>query len=497
MAQTQVEEAPATGKRLRKAKVKAAKQESGPVLKPGEINPGRKDPLPKVLGFFDRLAATPLADWGTRAKVTIYRLYPVTDATVGSQKKYIKVYTQPPVNEERIKQDCGSGRYRLYLSFKAPAQNEKEVDSIEIDILDMNFPPKVPKGAWLDDPRNAEWAWAKEAYDKQNTPQQNTGHSSDNVLDTIDKVLDVAERFKPEAPTPKSATEELQTLVAVAEKLRPPETVPQFMQAQFTSLQQQISAQQERADKLMDKLMDARTAKPADNNGLSVVKELITGFKDLLPVAKDVFPGLGEAGTARMAGWQEFATAVAPYARDILSPFAGVLAQMMLVRMQQPQQPQQHQPNPQPHHQPAAGLPAAPGSAPPTMMPFLQMIAMPMLNFARSMTPGPDSFEPAEAGENFAAWVSEGFSANPNYPQALLAAQAMGPAGIISAFRSIPIWNDKGPNGQLASLAELEQKLLPFMDAFLKYNPEQEADDEEQEESQAPVVMTYSEGVGE
>lgn len=71
----------------------------------------------------------------------------------------------------------------------------------------------------------------------------------------------------------------------------------------------------------------------------------------------------------------------------------------------------------------------------------------------------------------------------------------MGPIGIIAAFRSTPLWSDKGPQGNLPSLAELKPKLPAFFTAFLNWTPPELDDEtEEQDDTGEPsVVSTYSE----
>lgn len=118
---------------------------------------------PKSLTFFQRVNSIPFEDWGTRAKVKVYRLAPLIDRLRGSENKFIRIYEEA-LTEDRLKVDSGSGRYRLYLTYKGAGQNgEKELDTVEVDILDPKFPPNIPPGEWMDDPRNSAWAWAKPA----------------------------------------------------------------------------------------------------------------------------------------------------------------------------------------------------------------------------------------------------------------------------------------------------------------------------------------------
>lgn len=509
------------GKRGRKAAIKAAQsngaaavaelpeeneeqEEIEPEPPPPPAPPRRtrqKDAPPKFLEFFRKLSTYPLADWGTRVKVKVYRLEPITNQLLATGKKYVAIYMQPPVDEERIKQDAGSGRYRLYLNYKAPAEGEKEIDSVEIDILDMRYPPKVPKGAWLDDPRNQEWAWAREFYDKQGAQPAVPAAQGPTMLETIDTVLDVAERLKPTPAAPaQTAVQELNTLVAVAEKLRPPETVPAFMQTQFTALQAQITAAQERADKLMLLLLEDRRKGSTSSDGVSVIKEVVGGLKELVPTVKEFFPegiGNGGGGGSRLNGWQEFAVALgnSPAVSSIISPLAGALAGVLVGRFtggarpgQPPAPPPAYQP-PAPHQPPSqpAALPGA------ELMPFLAMIAPPMCNYIRTMAiPGN---EPEAMGKDFAGWVFDGYGGDPRYMEAIQAARMMGPAGIITAFQSVPLWKDKGPNGMMVSLEELQAKLPAFFTAFLNYDPnaEDETEEDEEEETGPPEVVTYRE----
>lgn len=509
------------GKRGRKAAIKADGQAEAAavgVLEPedGEPEPPKprkqKTGIPKNITFFERLARIQLADWGTRAKVTVYRLEPITNNLLGSEKKYIKLYTQPPVTEERIKQDCGSGRYRLYLTVKAPAADEKEVDSVEIDILDLAFPPRVPKGAWLDDPRNSQWAWAKESYEKQNGAAPAAASPQDTILDAIE-IVDKLKGNQPDpvkttldtiqgvkallgADKPKDATQELAALVTVAEKLRPPETVPQFVQVQFQALQAEIAVARERGDKLMMLLLDRRKDAP---EGFSAIKELVGGLKELLPTVKDMFPGLSEIGNggggrARYGPWGQLAVDLMPHVSPILAPITQTIAAGIMTKMSQPNPGMGGAPPPASHPQQIAAPQDATQGAPAQMMPFLQMIAVPMVNHIRFMAP-PENGNAQELGKEFAQWIYNGYGADPRYEQAILAARAMGPIGITAAFRPTPLWTDKGPQRNLPSMAELEGRLAEFFTAFLNWTNDEGADEEPEETDPArPVVLTYSEG---
>ena len=120
------------------------------------------------------------------------------------------------------------------------------------------------------------------------------------------------------------------------------------------------------------------------------------------------------------------------------------------------------------------------------MMPFLQSIVFPMRTHIRYIAM--EQADPAEVGAEFANWVYNGFGGDPQYAQAVLISRNMGAIGIIAQLKQhTGIWTDKGEQGTLPSLAELESRLPAFFDAFLKWEPESE-DEPEPEDPIAPGV---------
>lgn len=316
-----------------------AAQQAEPVRKGRP--PGPRDATQStILPFFRRVAAVNREDWGTRFKIKVYRLAPIIDRLRGSENKYITIYEEP-ITEEKVKHDHGSGRYRLYLSCKSPAQKEeKEVDRIEFDILDMNFPPKVPPGEWVEDARNKPWAWAKPAG-----AGEQPRSASDNVLETFrvfNEIQDsVSERTKPqtETGTRPSPTEELSTVVAVAKDLAalqaPREaTVPAFIQEEMKAVRAELAESRKSNSELMMKFFEAKTAPAQERNGLGTIKEILNGVKEFLPTLRDLWPATKEAVEQRaarshMGPWQEFFQPVLPSLVDAIAPIIPAMAQKL------------------------------------------------------------------------------------------------------------------------------------------------------------------------
>jgi hypothetical protein len=487
-----------TGKRGRKAAIKAQKEEQQQ-----EKPKGRKKPDSEGgPTFWQKVAAVAKPDWGPRANIYLYRVEPVIDRRRQGSQTYITKYAEP-ISEDRILADHGSGRYKLMLNFRKPgAEQGDEVDSLYLDLLNLQFPPKIPPGEWVDDPNNKKWAWAKPSYEKN----QGSGNGGSNLVEALDVLNEIQDsttkRVLAQIPQQSSTADEFVKIAKVLDTVRPPQptapapdnTLQVFMQSELASIRAQVDKSREREINLMEKLIAASTKQPEAANGLGMVKELVGGLKELLPSVKDLFPGLAEGGggRSRLGPWQELAVAVAPHASSILSPFAQVLAQGLMMRMANPANGQYVPPNPAP-----AALPAgnAVNAAPATMMPFLQMVAMPMMNYIRPIAP-PHNINPAELGKDFASWVYDGFGADPRYEQAILAARSMGPVGIIAAFRSTPLWLDKGPQQNLPSLQEVEPRLMGFFQAFLDWKSDEDRDsDEEPGETDpgVPEVLNFDE----
>jgi len=436
--------------------------------------PGRPDPLPKIRTFFQTLAAIPTADWGTRAKVRVYRLKPVYDMLTGSTRKYITIYEEPPVNEEVIKRDCGSGRYRLYLNFKSAGERkDKEIDSVEIDILDPRFPPNLPVGPWLDESVNREWRWAKpmlEARDAKakamETPTPQAANASlVEAMEVIDQIQDkAAARERERTPPPDVRTQwdpaaQLQTIAGVAQQMAaalkstPENPMSGFLQDQMTAMRAEIAAARARSDALMDKLLERASAPPPQqNSGMSAIKELVAGVKDLLPSLKDLWPNADEAIAERvtrskMGPWQEFFQPVLPGIVNAIAPILPGIVAGLAGNGRAAGPPAQFTP----------GLPA-PARLNPAMAPPAQPQAqhVPDLDamLLNALTNDRDGGEFADS-----LIMLFGQQGQLMYSQAC----SLGEQGLLTLIQGRPIWQQLGP---------LQAKVPQFVHEFIEYGQE-------------------------
>ena len=437
----------------------------------------RKDPLPRIREFFSGLQDISAADWGARYSVKVYRLAPIYDSTnVGSKKKYIMIYLAAPApDEERIKRDCGSGRYRLYLNGKTSGTHkEAELAAVEIDILDPAFPPNLPVGDWLDEPKNRDWQWAKPLLEARqakalqaNTPPPAAASASlVEAMEVIDQIQDkAAARERERTPPPDVRTQwdpasQLQTIAGVAQQMAaalkstPENPMSGFLQDQMTAMRAEIAAARARSDALMDKLLERASAPPPQqNSGMSAIKDLVTGVKDLLPSLKELWPNADEAIADRvvrskMGPWQEFFAPVLPKLVDALGPILPGIMMSMGNSGNRPAGPPA---------QFAPGLPA-PARPNPNMVPPQpqQQAHAPNLDemLLNALTNDRDGGEFADS-----LIMLFGQQGQLMYRQAA----SLGEQGLLTLIQQRPIWNQLGP---------LQSKVTQFVHEFIEYGQE-------------------------
>jgi hypothetical protein len=411
-----------------------------------------------------------LADWGTRAKIRVYRLEPIIDMRRGSANKYICIYTEP-IDEERIKRDHGSGRYRLYLNYRnAGAQEEHELDSVEFDILDRNFPPIIPDGSWVDDPINKKWAWAKPA--QQGNAAAAVASVSGNMLEAVQVLGDIQDRAEDRARERMDSgrqqtwnpAEQLATVVTAAKDIAgalratPENPIPAFISEQMMAMRTEIAAARQRSDTLMDKLLDmARAPQAQQNSGMSAIKELLTGVKDLLPSLKELWPNADEAIAERvtrskMGAWQEFFAPVLPRLVDALGPILPGI--MMSMGGNRPT-------GPQVQFAPGLPAPARPNPGPGMTQPQPQPQPQHAPNLDEMLL---NALTNNMSGSDFADSLIRIFG-KPGETMYERATSA-GEQALMMFIQSRPVWNELGP---------LQAKVPQFVHEFIEYGQEEPA----------------------
>jgi hypothetical protein len=434
---------------------------------------------PKVMTFFERMESIAPEDWGTRAKVRLYRLAPIIDRLRGSEVKFIMAY-QELVTEEKIKQEWGSGRYRLYLNFKMPqGAKEKELDQVDIDILDMKYPPVVPPGEWMDDPRNKMWAWGRRDAPPLPGQQPQQPASAMDPMGALNTFMDIQdrieERIKPTQPAPAAVPAPVDPY-AVAERIlnmRSENPMVAIMQEERRQAAAALEAERDRnfkaqeaakdrEAKLQEKVLELTAAKntappAAPQKGLLEQLMEFSSIPEKLDPIKRLFgwgsngDGIGRPSklTAMELGQNIAMKIIESPIADGLGAWLGSLA----TRGAAPAAP----------FIPQGANPAQP-QQPDTLSNFIAHTVNPALERMYL-----DGFP----GGDFAAWMYEG------YPDRLQELQRFshplmpgisGARVIVAAYKQSPLWPILGRKGEPA--------FVQFVNEFCAWKPEESADHE-------------------
>ena len=465
---------------------------------PAEVKPDQRklpDPPRTQATFFDRVRNIALADWGARAKIRVYRLQPIIDRLRGSEVKFICVYEEP-MDENKLKMDHGSGRYRLYLSMKtAGDKHEKEIDVLETEIYDPSFPPKVAPGEWVDDARNKKWAWARPAglaplaANGQPAPAAAPSEPSASVFTEAMKTYGEIRRGVKEEigsaapPAAPGAVDEMTKFAGMVTALRSvfptpaPSSDDRVLNSIVTLMSKQVEASQAEVRELRSAIMDmmkARTQEPPAPPR-NQIKEIAESLKELAPTLKDLLPGAKEVVDNVRGGkttFWDFAENVGPALFQTLGqvavafaprpgfPAPGMGAPPPFSPPAPLPPPQMNPPNATPRPTPSPGLEGPAPSAIPVEQQvggfFSQpAVAIPFMNYFRDFVNGDQ-----ERAQDFAAWVHDGMGAEP-----MRLARSMGTERLMQLFRGSPAW---------PQLAPQEAKLIAFVDGVLQWNPDQE-----------------------
>lgn len=459
-----------------------------PKPEPAKSDPVPSETVPKQITFFQRLDEIPHADWGTRARVRVYRLEPLIDAIRSSGKKYITIYDDGPPTEERIKLDHGSGRYRLYLNMKTAGQNaERELDMIEIDIYDPKFPPRLELGDWIDDPKNRKWSWAKKMLEDQaskTAAAQPVPQSPNVLIDAMHVIGEVQknafEQARANAPaTPAdssvSAFQMAKEMLSIT-KGGGDSTLLEMFRDELKAARQENASLQADFRKLLTP--GPVTPPPAPVDPIDAIANSIDKWKKIQEAIGGSKPESDSIITpgirSKMSGWQEFTVNILEKAFEspVLGSVLGSWTQGMFARsMGQTQAPAAVAP---------IGALPNPASSQPNQMQqvidFLNTMAAPMLNM----------FGDGMDGSDFAEWLYEGHGETWMHPSGTAlpwyeGAKQIGSPNLLQFFQRSPYW---------AKLQPQEVRFKTFLDQFVAWEIPKE-DPAPATDSGAPEVINF------
>lgn len=423
--------------------------------------PPRREP-PKVPSFFQTMGRVQKEDWGPRASIYLYRLEPMIDRLRGGDKKYIMMYTEP-LTEERIMVDHGSGRYKAVLNIrKAGAERGDEIDSHFFDIMNLKYPPKVPKGEWVDDPRNKKWAWAKEPDVPPAPPASGLAEFTGVFRAASELRKEIREEMKPEQPAQPAQATSVDPWAAAERilNMRSDNPMIAILMTRMDTMDKAAEASRLREADLQKELREQMRVQPQAQPTVApkTLMEQATELAEAAGKLKSIFGAASETGAAgtivraaRM-GTLEFLSEVIPKIAD--SQILNAIAVRMLTSTPPPTDgiagpPAQPQPQPVAHPNPQVDFEN-----------FMRFAITPALVQAMA---------DKDTGARFAEWVWD------YYPNRLEQLQKfthprlpglMGPAAIIMAYKASSVWPTLAMNG--------EEAFALFVQEFCAWKPEGE-----------------------
>ena len=173
--------------------------------------------------FFQRLKAIPMNDWGSRVYLYLYVLEPLCNLKQSGGKSYLNRYSEPVQDEHQIMLEYGSGRYRLMLAQnKVSPEGSNEIARHEFEIMNKNYPPTIPRAAWINDSRNAKW---EAMLPKEAQPGSATAAST--IVEAMKMVGDIRRDVREEmdpGDEPQTRTSEVLETMRAAKELFGPST---------------------------------------------------------------------------------------------------------------------------------------------------------------------------------------------------------------------------------------------------------------------------------
>lgn len=280
--------------------------------------------------------------------IYLYRLGPITDRNGPGRAKNLMKYAEP-IDEDRIMKEFGSGRYRADCVYQ-PATGKPHAYRFQFpfDIMNPDYPPKIPAGDWVDDPRNKEWEWCREKV-----VSGSDGPSANQLADATLKLL---REIKPNLSGQEhnALSSQIVSLVKDSQEQMRALMDPQKQLNLVTSLIALLPKVPEPKadttnDRLITMLMDDRKAM---RDELRQLREQISGNKEkslldqlteLEPVIDRLSGGRRQSNSVADNGWLQFGQV----ALEKLGGPIGMIAQALVLRNGGRQQPQPQPGGPQ------------------------------------------------------------------------------------------------------------------------------------------------------
>jgi hypothetical protein len=272
-------------------------------------------------------------DW-TQLMAYVYRTAPQIDRKKMGQHLYITKYVQP-FDIETLKQNHGSGGYRIDLVRTGGNGGSFRISREYFHVLDINFPPRVAMGEWIEAPENNDWAWAKEQLMKEQAERRATNPAiigGDGAQGLAQTILSHVEKIRPSNPENQNAT---LAMIQGMNQMQAHLLAASDPKKQFELIGLLLPMFQHKAptgpDPLIQMLMDDRKAMREQISDLTKMitaqastprKSLREEITEMMTVAKMMSPKTAAApDDANTSQWMDIANKVLDHAPTFLAAF--------------------------------------------------------------------------------------------------------------------------------------------------------------------------------
>lgn len=332
--------------------------------------------------------------------VYLYRIKPITNRKGDTVN--IGVYGSM-FDQKDVLNEHGSGEYRVDIVRDKPHGGGRvRLRQLYFNVMNPKFPPKIPAGEWVDDPRNKEWEWARNTPQAQGLPlAAGIPQGLDSAL--LKTVFDFVEKKASTKEDQSELTAKMLDQLSKNQERMISLADPTKQLAVLESIFKVIAPQNRGGDDpLIQMLMEDRKAARAENAELRKLimdrpapKDFFETVQERMPILERLFGGGGGK-----ADWRtmlaEGLTEVAKSAAPVAIALAG--------RIMSPAGAQQH--------------PGGPGPGPIPRFPLPSPVNAPSGSAPASSTTIPMSAEPAAyappaAAHNNPSSSAEGQVLNP------------------------------------------------------------------------------------
>jgi hypothetical protein len=253
--------------------------------------------------FFEWLSQWTADDWQYMLAY-LYRTAPTIDRRASGRPTSLKKYGSY-FDLDQIMHEEGSGGYRIDLTRRDKQSGRyTRIAQVYFGIMNMDYPPRVPAGDWINEPENEVYKWAKPKLEEAQAMGYGNQHTDPNKV--FDTVLSGIERLRGAQPQGEGNSATAATITGLSNLVtalvnRPAPAADESMKTMVTFLMSKLEEGNKEMRELR-MLLIQNSKQPGLLEQLTQIMPAVTQFKDLL--------GLKGGGRAAQTGLADVAVQV-------------------------------------------------------------------------------------------------------------------------------------------------------------------------------------------